>query len=157
MNLDDVADAMIRTPAAVMQHDGAVCREALAVRSGAKHPHIRRGGPGFFNSLPEGEVFPKISAVIPSDELVRDVTDEELFPDDKPVPFSVLYASAARHINAFLGGEIRDPKSGLLHISLACINLMFIETLLLRGKGKELDDLTQTDYDAKTTVCALVP
>lgn len=61
---------------------------------------------------------------------------------EKGIPFSELYASAARHIASFLAGEERDSESGLLHTSHVCWNFMAIEVMQLRGKSKELDDLT---------------
>lgn len=61
---------------------------------------------------------------------------------EKGIPFSELYASAARHMAQWLEGEERDDESGLLHISHVCWNVMAIETMILRGKGDTLDDLT---------------
>ena len=61
---------------------------------------------------------------------------------EKGIPYSELYASAARHINSFLKGEYYDKESGLLHVSHACWNLMAIEVMIIRGRSAELDDLT---------------
>lgn len=60
----------------------------------------------------------------------------------KGIPFSELYASAERHKEAFLAGEMQDPESKLLHVSHILWNWMAIETMILRGQAESLDDLT---------------
>jgi hypothetical protein len=53
--------------------------------------------------------------------------------------FSTLFASAARHADAWASGEHIDPESGLAHESLFWANVMFAVTLTGRGRT-DLDD-----------------
>ncbi len=52
--------------------------------------------------------------------------------------WSRLLAAAARHLYAFIGGEDKDPESGLSHLAHCACCLMFL--LEFEDTKKELDD-----------------
>lgn len=56
----------------------------------------------------------------------------------KGTKFSRLLAAALRHIFAYLGGESKDPESGLSHLAHAMCCLMFL--LELEVTKPHLDD-----------------
>lgn len=46
-------------------------------------------------------------------------------------------AAALRHIFAYLGGEDKDPESGLSHLAHACCCLMMLITFQITGVGTD--------------------
>lgn len=56
----------------------------------------------------------------------------------KGINYSRLLSAALRHIFAYLGGESKDPETGLSHLGHACCCLMFI--LEFEVTKPELDD-----------------
>ncbi len=61
--------------------------------------------------------------------------------------FSRLLGAALRHIFAYLGGESKDPDSGLSHIAHAVTTLMFL--LEFEVTKPELDDRYKPSSDVK--------
>jgi Domain of unknown function (DUF5664) len=55
-------------------------------------------------------------------------------------------AAAARHLYAYIGGEDKDPETGLSHLAHACCCLFFI--LEFEESHKELDDRYKGNKDA---------
>lgn len=52
--------------------------------------------------------------------------------------FSRLYDAVLRHLFAFIGGEDKDPESGLPHLAHACCGLMML--LTISKTREDLDD-----------------
>lgn len=56
------------------------------------------------------------------------------------IPFSRIFAAAARHATADAAGELLDPESGLPHASHFWCNVVFLLAFTERGQSAELDD-----------------
>lgn len=65
---------------------------------------------------------------------------------EKGIPFSHLFASALRHADAVLRGEIVDPESGLPHEAHFYCNLAFLAALSKRH-GALWDDRPTADSE----------
>lgn len=48
-----------------------------------------------------------------------------------------VYGAMQRHLNAWWGGENRDPETGYSHLAHAFCNLMFLIAYEARGIGKD--------------------
>lgn len=51
--------------------------------------------------------------------------------------WSLSYAAALRHLNAFWGGEDLDPESGLPHVSHAAWHCLVLTTFMKEQPGKD--------------------
>lgn len=67
------------------------------------------------------------------------------------IPFSRVFAAAARHASAHLAGEYLDEETGLPHESHLWCNVLFLLVFTARGRT-DLDDRPEASAETKTAL-----
>lgn len=67
----------------------------------------------------------------------------------KGLSWTECYDSLDRHMKAWLGGEDKDPETGLSHVAHAMCNAMFLVHFIITGAGRDDRPAAQKNINTK--------